>query len=126
MVIGMGLRDRLRSLKRAMHSNMESFALEDGTRFYFDPVSPELFLHSIDCLGAQGEGKPFPPPPEVIRAIARARNREAALNRVVGSGSFDLLPYEAEALVERGEIVPRSLIHGHELGEGPLPDLSQP
>ena len=122
----MGLRDRLGNLKRAMHSNLDSFYLRDGSRFYFDPASPELFLHALECLRAQGEGKPFPEPPEVIRAIARARNREAALNRVVGSGSFDLFPYEDEALAERGEIVPRSLVHGHELGEGPLPDLSQP
>ena len=122
----MGLRDRLRNLKRDVRGNMDSFTVEDGTRFYFDPASPELFLHSIDCLHAQGEGKPFPEPPETIKAIARARDRRAALNQVVGSGSFDLFPYQDEALVERGEIVPRSLVHGHELGEGPLPDLFEP
>jgi hypothetical protein len=35
-----------------------------------------------------------------------------------------LFPYEVEALVERGEIVPHSLVVGYELGE-PLPDLSE-
>jgi hypothetical protein len=39
------------------------------------------------------------------------------------SGSFGIFPYEAEALIERGELVPRSLVAGRELGE-PLPDLS--
>jgi hypothetical protein len=34
------------------------------------------------------------------------------------------IPYEA--LIERGELVPRSLVYGHDLGEGPLlEDLSE-
>ena len=125
VVTGMALRDRLRSLKREMRSNLDSFVLSDGTRFYFDPVSPEIFLHCVDCLSAQGDGEPFPEPPEVLKALTRARNREAAYHQVRGGVDFDLFPYEVEALTERGELVPRSLVHGHELGEGPLLDLSE-
>ncbi len=122
----MALRDRLRNLKREMRSSLDSFVLEDGTRFYFDPVSAEMFLHAMDCLRAQGEGKPFPEPPEVIKALTRARNREAAYHQVRGGASFGLFPYDAEALIERGELAPRSLVYGHELGEGPiLEDLSE-
>jgi hypothetical protein len=92
----------------------------------YDPASLELFLHSMDCLMAQGEHKPFPEPPEAVRAIAYlAKDRGAALSRVYGGGSFDIFPYDVEALVERGEIVPRSMVAGRELAE-PLEDPSEP
>jgi hypothetical protein len=39
-------------------------------------------------------------------------------------GTFDVFPYEVEALVERGEFVPRSVVFGRELGE-PVGDLSE-
>ena len=121
----MGLREQLRGLKRDLRGNLDSFPLEDGTRYWFDPSSAELFLHAVGCLSAQGDGVDFPEPPETLKAVARARHREAALNQVLGGASFVLFPYEFEALVERGELVPRSLVAGHELGEGPLPDLSE-
>jgi hypothetical protein len=108
-----------------MRGNMDSFILEDGSRFYFDPQGLELIEHIFDCLHCQGEGVPFPEPPEVVKAIARARDREAALRQVAGGGDL-LFPYEVEPLLQRGKIVPRSLVHGRELGEGPLPDLSEP
>jgi hypothetical protein len=120
-----GLRDKLRRLERGAQSSLKSFVLEDGSRHYFDPASGECFLHSMDCLRAQGEGKTsFPEPPETVKAMARARDRRAALNQLYPNGSFGVFPYEAEALVERGELVPRSLVAGRELGE-PLPDLSE-
>jgi hypothetical protein len=121
----MALRDQLRNLKRDMRSSLDSFVLEGGARFYYDPMGAELFLHSCDCLHAQAEGKPFPEPPAVVKAIARAKNREAAFHQVRGGATLDLFPYETVALIERGEIVPRSLVHGRELGDGPLPDLSE-
>ncbi len=68
-----------------MRSNLDSFVLEDGARFYFEPESPELFKHCMDCLRAQGAGKPFPEPPEVVKALSRARNREAAYHQVGGA-----------------------------------------
>jgi hypothetical protein len=119
------LRSLVKNLKRDARGNLVSFKLEDGSRFYFDSIGLELFLHSMDCLKAQGGGVPFPEPPEVVRAIARAKNREAAYHQVRNGASWDLFPYEVDALIERGEIVPRSLVHGHELGEGPLLDLSE-
>ncbi len=121
----MGLRDKMRRLESALRGQVESFELEDGSRHYYDPVSPERFLHSMNCLRAQSEGETtFPEPPETVRAITRARDRAAALRQVYGSGSFDIFPYEPEALVERGELVPRSMVAGRELGEV-LPDLSE-
>jgi hypothetical protein len=78
----------------------------------------------MDCLRAQAECKPFPKPPEIVRAIARAKDWGAALNQVF-SATFDIFPYDVEALVEHGEIVPHSLVVGRELGR-PLGDLSEP
>jgi hypothetical protein len=122
----MALRRQIKRLEREARGGLASFLLEDGTRHYYNPAGAELFLHMCDCLRAQGEGKPFPEPPATIKAIARARNREVAYHQVRGGASMDLFPYELDALIERGEIVPRSLVHGHELGEGPNDeDLSE-
>jgi hypothetical protein len=120
----MSLRDAIKRLERRAREDLASFILEDGSRYYFNPESGECFLHSMDCLRAQGECEPFPEPPETVKAIAKARDRRAALNQLYPNGSFGIFPYEVEALVERGELVPRSLVAGRELGE-PLPDLSE-
>ncbi len=121
----MGLRGKVRALERMARGQVESFELEDGSRHYYDPSSAERFLHSLECLRAQGEGKTsFPEPPETVRALLRAKDRAAALKQVYGNGSFTLIPYDTEALVLRGELVPRSMVVGKELGEA-LPDLSE-
>ena len=120
----MTLRNWIKRLERGAREDLESFVLEDGSRYYYDPASGDCFLHSMDCLRAQGECEPFPEPPETVKAIARARDRRAALDQLYPNGSFGVFPYEVEALIERGEFVPRSLVAGRELGE-PLPDLSE-
>jgi hypothetical protein len=121
----MTLRRQLRRLERALRDTQECFVLEDGSRYYYDPTSAECFLHSIDCLRAQGEGETtFPEPPETIKAIARARDKGAALHQLYPPGSFGVFPYDVEALLERGKLVPRSMVVGCELGE-PLEDLSE-
>ena len=108
-----------------MYANLASFELEDGSRHYYNPTSPERFLHSMACLRAQGDGETsFPEPPETLRAITRAKDRAAALEQIYQSGSFDIFPYDVEAIVQRGELVPSSLVAGKELGE-PMPDLSE-
>jgi hypothetical protein len=113
----MGLRGRVRRLEHAARSNLEGFILKDGTRHYYDPSSAECFLHACDCVRAGSEGEPFPEPPETIKALTRARNRAAALEATCGGG-FGLFPYEREALLERGELVPVSWIH-------PIEDMSE-
>jgi O-methyltransferase involved in polyketide biosynthesis len=123
----MGLRRWIKRLERGASEDLASFVLADGSRYYFNPTSAEIFLHSMDCLRAQGSaaGEPFPEPPETVKAIARARDRGAALSQLYPNGSFGIFPYEVEALLERGQLVPRSLVAGRELGE-PLEDLSEP
>lgn len=112
----MGLRGWVRRLERGARGNLASFVLEDGTRHYFNPESGECFLHACDCVRAGSEGEPFPEPPETIKALTRARNRAAALEATCGG--FGLFPYEREALVERGELVPALWIH-------PIEDMSE-
>ena len=121
----MGSLNKLRRLENAMRGKLESFELEDGSRHYYDNSSAERFLHSMACLRAQGRGETtYPEPPESLRAILRAKDRRAALEQVY-RGAFDIFPYDTEALLERGELVPRSMVVGRELGE-PLEDLSEP
>jgi hypothetical protein len=92
---------------------LASFILEDGRRYYYNPESGECFLHGCGCIRAGYEGEPFPEPPQTIKALTRARDRGAALAQVAG-GTF---PYDKQALVERGGLVPQSLVTGRELGE---------
>jgi hypothetical protein len=112
-----GLRGKLRRLERGARGNLTSFILEDGSRHYYNPESGECFLHACDCVRAGSEGESFPEPPETIKALTRARNRAAALKATCGGG-FGLFPYEREALVERGELIPVEWIH-------PIEDMSE-
>ena len=119
---------KLRRLERGAREVLGSFILEDGSRYY-NPESGECFLHACACIRAGYEGEPFPEPPQTVKALTRARNRTAALDTACGGGaSLGLFPYEREALLERGELVPHSLVAalvaGRELGE-PLEDLSE-
>jgi hypothetical protein len=121
----MTLRNWIKRLERAASEDLESFELLDGTRYFYNPTSAECFLHSMACMRVQGEGKTtFPEPPETVKAITRARDREAALHQLYPPGSFGVFPYDVEALLECGELVPRSMVVGCELGEV-LEDLSE-
>jgi hypothetical protein len=104
-----GLRCKLRRLELGARGNLTSFMLEDGSRHYYNPESGECFLHACDCVRAGFEGEAFPEPPETIKALTRARNRAAALDKVCGG--LGLFPYEREALIERGELVRALWIH---------------
>ncbi len=117
----MGLRGRVTRLQKAVRGTLDSFELADGSRFWFDPdaAARERFMFLASCLTADYRRKPRPEPPEVLRAVASARDREEALSRVMNG--YDHLPLDAGALVERGELVPRSLAPGYP----PVEDLSE-
>ena len=110
----MGLRAKVSRLQRAMRGTMDSFELADGGRFYFDPqeVFWVTFKYFTDSMRADWKREPRPEPPELLRAVADAKDRSEALHRVMGGSSF--LPVEREALLERGEFVPRPLVAGRE------------
>ena len=107
--MGVGLRGKPRRLARGAREDLASFIVEDGSRYYYNRESGECFLHPSACIRAGYEGELLPEPPETIKALRRARNRAAALDTACGGG-FDLFPYEREALVERGELLPVSWI----------------
>jgi hypothetical protein len=123
-MLTMPLRGWIKRLEREARSDLASFVLMDGGRYYYDPISGECFLHAMDCLCFEHGGEPFLEPPETLLAITRARDRRAALEQVYGIGVLGIFPYEIEALVERGELVPRSVVVGREFGE-PVEDLSE-
>ncbi len=108
----MGLKGKLGKLQKAMLGKLGYFELQDGSRFYFDPqeafgITFLYFAHSID---ADYLREPRPEPPELLKAVAAAKDRGEALSLVMGTAAH--LPIDREALIERGEIVPRSLVSG--------------
>ncbi len=64
--------------------------------------------------------------------LGEHENRQAAYSELFGDSyvdmftydKVDMFPYDKDALIERGELIPRSLVVGYELGE-PLPDRSE-
>jgi hypothetical protein len=122
--MGSFARSWIKRLEVAARAGLESFVLEDGSRHYYDAARGGLFLHYLACMRAQGRGEiTFPEPSETLRALVSARDRASALEQVAG-GPFGLFPYDEHVFVECGELVPRSLVAGRELGE-PIEDLSE-
>ncbi len=121
----MALRDKLRRLERLARGKLDSFVLADGTRFFYAPQEAfaQAFMFFSDSMKADHNGDPRPAPPDILQAISNARDREDALSRALG-GFSHLLPVDKDALLSRGEFVPRELVAGRELGE-PLEDLSE-
>ena len=103
------LKGWLKRVERAARGDLASFTLTDGSKHYYNPKSAERILHTFDCMRASYSGEPYPEPPATLLALCKARDRAAAFEQVAG-GNFGLFPYEVEALIERGELVPREMI----------------
>jgi hypothetical protein len=69
-----------------MRGKLDSFELRDGTRYYFDrqEALSDAFLFFSDSMRADHNGAPRPDPPPVLEAISNAREREDALELVLG------------------------------------------
>ena len=109
-------RRRLRRLEKAMQGKLGYFELREGSHYWFDPSNTykELFLHASNSLRADYKGEPRPDPPEILTALARAKDRKAALEGLYPTGGSMLFSaYDLEALVERGELVPQAFAPGH-------------
>jgi hypothetical protein len=119
----MGLRARLRRLEHAARDTLISFELLDGSRFYYNPQTLELFLHWTKCLRAGNPDK-WPEPPEAVRKVTEAIDPEAALELI--SGGAEWIPYDRETLLREREITPRSLVGGRDVYDQDLPNLSEP
>jgi hypothetical protein len=131
----MGLRDKMRRLENAMRGNLASFELLDGSRYYFDPTSGELFMHWVACIRA-GSAHNWPPAPEAIRKLCEAKDVSGALEAVRGEGGWGTLVYDAEILVNERRLEPRGLVtrydpetgehHVRDPYEDPVRDFSEP
>ena len=122
----MGLRGQLRRLRRAVRGELASFELLDGSRYYFDPLSGELFLHWCDCIRA-GNPPDWPEPPEIVRKLCEAKDVRRALDEVAagGNGAFGTFVYDTEVLINERRLEPRSLVAGRDPYDQEVEDLSE-
>ena len=122
----MPLRNWIKRIEKAARGNLESFELLDRSRYYFDPLSGELFLHWCDCIRA-GNPPDWPEPPEVVRKLCEAKDVRRALDEVVeGGGAFSTFVYDTEVLINERRLEPRSLVAGREPHDQDVEDLSEP
>jgi len=110
----MGLKRAVQKLEEAVQGNKKSFELADGTRYYYDPVEifSTTFQYFMNVLRADHARLPRPEAPEIVQAMARAKNRRRVFRQVMQGFSFmayEVMAYEEEALVERGELIPKRL-----------------
>jgi hypothetical protein len=103
------LRGWIKRMEKAARGSLASFELLDGSRYYFDPISADLFLHWYDCIRA-GSAHNWPPAPEIIQKVCEAKDPEVALEQVMGGGTFGSLVYDAEILVNERRLEPRGLV----------------
>jgi hypothetical protein len=111
----MGKLSKLRRLERVMRGQLSYFELADGSRYFYEPEKAwtELFLHGSKCLEADHRSAQRPEPPAILEAVARAKDRRGAVERILAQDPAPLTAYDLEPLVERGELVPRSFLAGH-------------
>jgi hypothetical protein len=129
------IRGWVKRLEHAAREDLASFELLDGSRYYFDPASPELFLHWYEC-GKVGSAHNWPEPPEVMRKVCEANDPRAALEAVLGKGTWNSLVYDPEVLLTERTLEPRGLVSRYDpqtgehhvrdpYEESPCEDLSE-
>ena len=119
----MGLRGWIKKLERDARGDLESFVLEDGSRFYYDRLETykEMFLHAMDVQ--LGRGEDWLEPPEIYRKMLEARDPAEVLKRFepenpqVALVNVDEI-FDADALVNERRLVL--------LDVEPVEDLSEP
>jgi hypothetical protein len=105
-------------LEHAAREDLASCELLDGSCYYFDPASAELFLHWYECLGA-GSAHHWPEPPEVMRRVCAAKDPHSALEQVMESAAFSSLVYDPEVIITERRLEVRGLVSRYDpvLGE---------
>ncbi len=117
---------RLRRLQKAMQGNMDCIELA-ASLLGVEPEAAtvrELFGYFADSLRAVHREEPRPEPPEILKAVANATDRESAFRQAYSQAPMPWCPLDITALVERGELVPRSLVAGRPVDE-PIRDLAE-
>src|SRR5829696_9166548 len=130
----MGLRNWVKRVEHAARGNLASFELQDGSFYYYNPTSPGLFMHWVECCG-KDTAHDWPPPPEIMQKLTEARDPERALGQVMSTAGFGGMVYDPVALVNECRLVPRGLISRYDPHTGerhiddpydsPLEDLSE-
>ena len=105
----MGLRSWVKRVEHAARGDLASFELLDGSFYYYDPTSWELFMYWHDCA-VQDTAHDWPEAPEVIRKLCEAKDPEGALEQVMSTAGFGGLVYDPEVLIAERRLVPRGLI----------------
>ncbi len=122
------LRSWLRRMERETREGLVRIPQADGTTFAIDRMAGHIqcFTYLYESLHADAAAEPRPDPPPTLLAVAGAKDRASALERVLDG--YKNLPVSAEALIEAGEFVPVSLVAGltyeEVLERGPISDLS--
>jgi hypothetical protein len=116
------VRSKLRRLENAARGHLESFELLDGSRYYFDPTSWELFNHWYECIGADSAHN-WPEPPESVKKLCEAKDVAQAIEKVRSEG-WNCLVYDAEVLINERRLEPRGLVskYNPETGEHEVRD----
>jgi hypothetical protein len=116
----LALRELIRRLKQAAEGEVESFALRDGSRFYYDHLetAKAMFLHSVKCQTADTLEE-WPAPLQIHVKLLEAKDPAAVLAHLEppGGPQFAPLPYDRGALISERRLVP--------LFTGPVKDLSE-
>jgi hypothetical protein len=108
----MAIRARVARLQKAMRGRLDCIELADGGRYCFEPerASIDLFGYWSSSVLSVYYSTPRPEPPEVLKAVAGAADREKAFRQAYALSPTVWCPVDEDALVERGEFVPRSLV----------------
>jgi hypothetical protein len=119
----MTLRRQLKRIEQSLRGTLESFVLEDGSRYYYDRLEThkELFLYACDVQ--LGRGDKWLEPPEVYRKICEARDPATVLERFKPENPQSAFVdpaalFDTDALVNERRLVPVSY--------EPPEDLSEP
>jgi hypothetical protein len=107
----------VKRLEHAAREDLASFELRDGSRYYFDPASAELFIHWCECIKA-GSAHHWPEPPGIMRKLTQAKDVERAIELVRGEGSWDFIVYDIEVLVAERRLEPRGLVSRYDPAYG--------
>jgi hypothetical protein len=78
----MTLKGHLKRIEQGLRGTLESFVLEDGSRYYYDRLETykELFVHA--CYVQLGDADKWPEPPEVYSKMCEAKDPPAVLERL--------------------------------------------
>ena len=106
------MRSKLRRLQKAMRGTLVAIPQRDGSVFHLDPDDAvrSVFHFWSDSVMADSHEAPRPSPPPVLRAVANAKDRRDAYEKLVGG--YPYIPIDPELLVQEGRFEPVSIVVG--------------